>query len=234
MDGRAVPAALRDFHSSSRSDLTRPIERSGASVARGLDRPAGAALALPEEDGFVGRLMLPLRSEHLAAPPSREMRDAVERSNASVLGFLLQEVDLDALPRPGDERLAAALAPMRTKLDMLIEMVTRLSYRNVPLPPVGAVELGPSHIVWHSRQSCPPGDWLRFDLYFNEVLREPVTLFAAVSRCPEQDCDDDWRIEGRLTEMPAGTRERLQRVAFLAQRQQHGRLRHWSTGVSET
>jgi hypothetical protein len=234
MAGKAAPKNLRDSHFSSRSDLTRPNERSQASGALDPDRLAVPALAVPEEDGFVGRLMLPNCSERLATTPSRQMRDAVERSNASVLGFLLQEVDLDALPRASDERLAAALAPLRIKLDMLIDMVTRLSYRNVPLPPVGAVELGPSHVVWHSRQSCTPGDWLRLDLYFNNVLREPVSLFAEVSRCLEEDCEEGWRIEGRFCGMLVGTRERMARLAFLAQRQQHGRLRHWNPGASET
>jgi hypothetical protein len=214
--------------------VTRPIEESRASAARDPDRRAVPAPALPEEDGFVGRLMLPVFSERLAAPPSREMRDAVERSNACVLGLLLQEVDLEALPRPGDERLAAALAPLRIKLDMLVDMITRLSYRDVSLPPVSPIGLEPSYIVWHSQQAWAQGDWLRLDLYFNATLREPVSLFAEVSCCVEQVSDDGWSVEGRLTGMLAGTRERLARLALLAQRQQHNRLRHWATGAGET
>jgi hypothetical protein len=214
--------------------LPGPIDQKEATVATEPDRHAVSALALPEEDVFVGRLMLPVLSERLAAPPSREMRDAVERSNTFVLGFLLQEVDLDALPRPGDERLAAALAPMRIKLDMLTEMVAWLSYRNVPLPPVCAVGLGSAYVVWYSRQIWPSGDWLRLDLYFHASLREPVSLFVEVYRCLEQGCDEGWRIDGRLAEMLASTQERLARLAFLAQRRQQSRVRHWSTGASET
>jgi hypothetical protein len=229
-----VRIALRDFHSSSSTDLIGPIDHSRANVATDPNHRAGSALALPEGDGFVGRLMLPVLSERLAMPPSSEMRDAVERSNTFVLGFLLQEVDLDALPRPGDERLAAALAPMRIKLDMLTEMVVRLSYRNVSLPPVCAVGLGPTHVVWHSRQIRAPGDCLRLDIYFNESLREPVSLFAEVSRCLEEGSDEGWRIDGRLAEMLVSTREQLARLAFLIQRRQQSRLHHWSMGASET
>jgi hypothetical protein len=214
--------------------LTKPIDQSWASVATNPDHHAVSELVLPEGDGFVGRLMLPLLSEPLATPPSREICNAVERSNTFVLGLLLQEVDLDALPRPGDERLAAALVPLRIKLDMLTEMVMWLSYRNVSLPPVCAVGLGPTHVVWRSRQIWAIGGWLRLDLYFNESLREPVSLFAEVSRCLEQGSDEGWRIDGHLAEMHVSTREQLARLAFLTQRRQRSRLRHWRTGASET
>jgi len=80
-------------------------------------------------DMFSSRLVLPVSLERLACPPSREVRDAVERSNANVLAFLLLEVDLEAMPRSADERLVEALAPLRTKLDMIIDMLGRLSPR---------------------------------------------------------------------------------------------------------
>jgi hypothetical protein len=176
-----------------------------------------------EEAGFVGRLMLPVQAEHQPQPPPREVLDAVEQANVAVIDFLLQEVDLDALPRADDERLAAALAPLRIKLDMLAGMVARLSYRNVPLPPVVNVALVPSCVVWSSRQAWACGDWLRLDLYFHAVYREPVALFAEVARCCAQGSAANWTIEARPAAMLAATRERLARLVFQVQRRQQYR-----------
>ncbi len=108
-------------------------------LARALDQRSAMEL---ERDCLAVSLALPINSDRLCQPPSRAACDAAEQSNASVFGFLLQEVDLQAISRPTDERLAAAVAPLRIKLDMLIDMTARLSYREVALPPVCEVESG--------------------------------------------------------------------------------------------
>jgi hypothetical protein len=184
---------------------------------------AGEVAIAPEQAGFLCRLTLPVASDRLSHPPSREMRDAIERSNASVLGFLLQEVELEAMPRSPDERLATALAPLRIKLDILTDMVARISYRDLALPPVSSVELGPTHIIWCASQHWRRGDWLRLGLYFHPIFHEPITLLAAVTNCVDQDRDEGCRVEGELVEMFDSTRERLARVALLTQRQQQSR-----------
>jgi hypothetical protein len=132
---------------------------------------AGVGAALPDRDGFIAQLTLPISSERLPDPPSREIGEAVARSNASVLAFLSQEIELAAMPRTADDRLAMALAPLRTRLDMLIEMVARLTYRDIALPPVVPVALSPSRIIWHSRQHWLRGDWLRLDMLIEMVAR---------------------------------------------------------------
>src|SRR5215471_3099518 len=122
-----------------------------------------AALRL---EPFSTRLMVPLRTQTLGGRPSLKNNKAVERSNSAVVGFLLQGVDLEALPRPTDERLNEALAPLRMKLDMVIDMLARLSYRDTDLPPLCQLELSPNQLVWYSAQALQPGDWVRFELYF--------------------------------------------------------------------
>jgi hypothetical protein len=182
---------------------------------------------------FASRLVLPLHSERLDAPPSVEARQAVERSNAGVLGFLLQGVDLDALPRPADERLVEALAPLRMKLDTIIDMLTRLCYRDVELPPLCELELGPSQIAWRSATSLEREDWARIDLYFHPMFREPFVAFGKVTGSVEQSRDQGVRIEMELTEMPEMIGQGLARLALLTQRHQQARYPGRTVGGRE-
>lgn len=179
----------------------------------------------PERDCFVGLLALPMSSDPLYQAPSREVCEAAEQSNTSVLGFLLREVDLEAMPRSADERLAAALAPIRIKLDMLIDMTARFSYREVALPPLCEVELGPTRIAWGTNQHWECGDWARISLYFHPTFREPVYLFAKVTDCIKQTREKGWRVEASLSEMLGHTGERLARLALLTCRRQQTRQR---------
>jgi hypothetical protein len=172
---------------------------------------------------FASRLVLPFRSDRLDEPPSLEIGQAAERSNSGVLGFLLQGVDLEALPRPADERLAEALAPLRMKLDTIIDMLARLSYRDVELPPLCEVELAPEHIAWRSPVPLRRGDWYRIELYFHPIFREPIMAFGKVTNSVEQSRDEGFRIETELIEMPEMTGQGLARLALLTQRHQQAR-----------
>jgi hypothetical protein len=195
---------------------------------------AGVGAALPDRDGFIAQLTLPISSERLPEPPSREIGEAVARSNASVLAFLSQEIELAAMPRTADDRLAMALAPLRTRLAMLIEMVARLTYRDIALPPVVPVALSPSRIIWHSRQHWRRGDWLRLDLYFHPIFREAVSLLLQVTDCVKGEREEFWQVEGSLVEMPGSTREGMTRLAFLTHRQQRARHRSQNVAAGET
>jgi len=183
---------------------------------------------------FASQLALPVFGNRLCVPPSLDMRRAVDLANASVLDFLLHEADLEAIARSTDERLVTALAPLRTKLDMLIDMVARLSYRATALPPVCDVELRPGHIVWQSRQLWQRGDWLRLELFFHPVFREPVSLLTEVAECGDERHQGTSRIAGELAPMPPDTVESLARLAFLTQRQQQSRHRARISIASET
>lgn len=172
---------------------------------------------------YASRLVLPLSSDRLDEPPSVEVRQAVERSNSGVLGFLLQGVDLDALPRPADERLAEAIAPLRMKLDAIINMLARLSYKDVDLPPLHELELRPDQFVWRSPMPLQPGDWYRIELYFHPIFREPITAFGKVTNSVEQSRDEGFRIEMQLIDMSEITGQGLVRLALLTQRHQQAR-----------
>jgi len=200
--------------------LPNPIDQRRSAASGGAGRHSDLPITLRSREIFSSRLVLPLNCERLAQMPSFEVREAVERSNAGVLGFLLQGVDLEAMPRRADERLAEALAPVRIKLDMLIEMLGRLSYRDIELPPLCEVELNPNQIVWRSPQPRQPGDWLRIALYFHPTFREPVIVFAKVASCVEHGPGQGCRIEADLIEMAENTGENLARLALLTQRHQ--------------
>ena len=200
-----------------------PIDYHHVFAAAGAGDPAGGFAPLRDPMGFSSRLTLPLAVDTLRHLPSRETREAVERSNAKVLGFLLQGVDLAAMPRPADERLVEALAPLRIKLDTLIDMVGRLSYRDIKLPPACEIELGSRQIAWRSPEPWQRGDWLRIELYFDPTFREPVVLIAAVTNCVGQEREGGSYITADLAEMPQSTFEKLARLALVTQRHQHVR-----------
>lgn len=167
---------------------------------------------------FLSRLALPVSWEPLGRAPSPEDCDKAAWANANILGFLLHGVDLDAAQRPSDERLAEALAPLRIKLDIVIEMLGRLTYRDVELPPVHDIELGTTRMAWHSPRPLRTGEWLQIKLYFDPKFLEPIVLYGRVESAVRDD--DGCGVQAELAEIPAETEEAFARLAFLAQRRQ--------------
>jgi len=171
-------------------------------------------------DGSTNRLELPLAWETVLRPPTRDMLDAAEQANAGVLAFLLQNIALEARPRPMEEPIADAIAPIRMKLDLIIDMLARLSYREVDLPARRAIEFAPNRIVWLDPQPVRAGDWLRLRLYFHPVFRDPVTLFARAASCTREGPGSDYCIQADLVGVSERVEEDLVRLAFLAHRRQ--------------
>jgi hypothetical protein len=169
---------------------------------------------------FLSRLALPVSWEALDRAPSNEDREAAVWANAGILAFLLHGVDLDAAQRSSDEHLAEALAPLRIKLDIVIEMLGRLTYRDVALPPVHDIELGMTRMAWHSPQALRPGDWLRIKLYFDPKFLEPIVLYGCVASAIDDDATGACSVQAELAEIPRDTEEAFARLAFLAQRRQ--------------
>lgn len=166
------------------------------------------------------RLVLPLAWEAIAGAPAAEMRAAAEWSNAGVVRFLLHEIEAGAAVRPAEERLAEALAPIHARLEMIIEMVGRLSYRDLALPPRHDIDLGLDRIVWVAPQ--PVGGWLRLKLYFHAVFLEPVVLYGKVAACRPAVDGSGSDVQVELDAIPEAIGEALIRLAFLTQRRQRG------------
>jgi hypothetical protein len=168
---------------------------------------------------YLSRLALPVSWEALDHEPSPEDCGKAAWSNAGILGFLLHGVEIDAAQRPADERLAEALAPLRIKLDIVIEMLGRLTYRDVALPAVRDIELGMDRLAWHSPRPLGAGDWLRIKLYFDPNFLEPIILYARVASAMPDD-DGGCFVQAELAETSLETEEAVTRLAFLAQRRQ--------------
>jgi hypothetical protein len=172
---------------------------------------------------YLSRLALPLAWEVLEQAPSAEDCGKAAWSNAGVLGFLLHGIEVDAAQRPTDERLAEALAPLRIKLDTIIEMLGRLTYRAVTLPPVRDIELGMDRIAWHSPVLLSAGDWLRIKLFFDPNFLEPIVLYGYVASAIPDDSSGGCGVQVELAETSLETEEAVTRLAFLAQRRQLAR-----------
>ena len=173
---------------------------------------------MPDRPIFLSRLALPVSWEPLGRAPSAEDCESAAWANANILGFLLHGVDLDAAQRPSDERLTEALAPLRIKLDIVIEMLGRLTYRDVVLPPVREIELGMTRMGWHSPQTLRPGEWLRIKLYFDAKFLEPIVLYGRVESAMNDEAGGGCGVQAELAEIPGETEEAFARLAFLAQR----------------
>jgi hypothetical protein len=169
---------------------------------------------------YLSRLALPVSWEPLPRAPSPEDRGKATWTNAGILGFLLHGIEVEAAQRPADERLAEALAPLRIKLDTVIEMLGRLTYRDVVLPPVYDIELGMDRIAWRSPVPLRAGNWLRIKLYFDPNFLEPIVLYGQVASAIPDDATDGCAVQAELAETSLETEEAVARLAFLAQRRQ--------------
>lgn len=176
--------------------------------------------AMPDHPLYLSRIALPVSWEVLNRPPSSDDFGKVGWSNAGVLGFLLHNVDLDAAQRPADEHLAEALAPLRIKLDVVIEMLGRLSFRGAELPPVAIIELGANRMSWHAPELFEAGAWLRIKLYFDPNFLEPIVLFGQVASAIKDDTGAGGLVQVELAETTLETEEAVARLTFLAQRRQ--------------
>lgn len=182
---------------------------------------AGAApVPLTDPSRFASRFELPVAWDRLDEPPSAMRRERASEANAGVLAFLLQGVDLDAGPRPADEQLAEALLPLRLKLDMIIDLLARHSYRDIELPPVREIAFEAGHILWEAPLPLPLGDWLRIRLYFHPTFREPIVVFGRIAEAAGNGPGAGFLIRAELAGMPEHVLGDLSRLAFLVQRRQ--------------
>jgi hypothetical protein len=175
---------------------------------------------MSDRPSFACRVALPLAWEPLDRVPTAAVREAAQWSNAGILRFLLHEIDASAALRPAEERLAEALAPLHTKLDMIVEVLGRLAYRDLALPPPRDVELSLDHIAWRASKPLKVGGWVRLKLFFHPTFLEPIVLYARISYCSAAEGEAGCQIQAEIDEMPEATGESFARLAFLAQRRQ--------------
>lgn len=175
---------------------------------------------MSDRPSFACRVALPMAWEPLDRNPTHAVREAARWSNAGIVRFLLHEIDVNAASRPAEERLAEALAPIHTKLDMIVEVLGRLAYRELALPPPRDLELSLDRIAWHTPKQLKVGGWVRLKLFFHPTFLEPIVLYARVSYCGDAEGEAGCQVQADIDEMPEATGEAFARLAFLAQRRQ--------------
>ena len=169
---------------------------------------------------YLSRLALPISWELLDRAPSQEDRGKAAWGNAGVLRLLLHGIEVEAAQRASDEHLAEALAPLRIKLDIVIEILGRLAYREITLPTVCSIELGPDRIAWQSPRPLRVDDWLRIKLYFDPNFLEPVVLLGHVASTIPDDATGGCGVQVELLQTSHEIEEAVARLAFLVQRRQ--------------
>lgn len=184
--------------------------------------------AAADRPTFLLALTVPFDSQGLDGPPSEDKLDQLERANSGVLATLLRSADLGA-PPVEDEALSEALEPLRVKLDMVVEMLARLSYRDLVLPEARSIEIGLSQLRWVQAQPLPAGSWLLSRIYFHDIFREPVALAGRVASSTS-DRGGQVRIEVDLAQMSDALAESFGRLVFLEHRRQ---LAHRTGRTSE-
>jgi hypothetical protein len=180
-----------------------------------------AATAAAEGGAAGGRLELPIAWDLIARPPSPELLDAAEQANERVLSFLLQGIEMEARPRPLDDAVAEVVAPLRLKLDLIIDMLARLTYRDVELPPRRSIEMMSGRIAWIAPGPPRRGDWVHIRMYFDAVFRDPVELYGKIGDCGSGS--GECRIEADLAGISERVGRDLARLAYLANRRQRAR-----------
>jgi hypothetical protein len=187
-------------------------------------RPRGAA-STADRPTFSLALTLPIEWEPISEPPSAEFLGRLERSNRGVLATLLKCADLGT-PAIEDEVLADALEPLRVKIDMIVEMLARMSYRGQALPESWPIELGLLHLRWSQPTPLAENTWLLSRIYFHDIFREPIALAGRVGSCSRDAPDDFSKIDMDLAEMSEGLSESFARLVFLEHRRQLAQKAH--------
>jgi hypothetical protein len=181
-------------------------------------RPRRAASAA-DRPTFSLALTLPIEWEPIPGPPNGDLLERLERSNGGVLATLLKCADLGT-PPVEDEVLADALEPLRVKIDMIVEMLARMSYRDQALPESWPIELGLTHLRWSQPAPLAENGWLLSRIYFHDIFREPIVLAGRVGSSSSGDPDGVSKIEVDLAEMSEGLSESFARLVFLEHRRQ--------------
>lgn len=185
----------------------------------GSEAAVHTAASAADRPTFSLALTVPVEWEPISGSPAIEMLNRLERANGAVLATLLRCADLGA-PPVEDEILVGALEPLRVKLDMVMEMVARMSYRDLALPAPRAIELGLMHLRWSQSAPVPVDSWLLNKIYFHDVFREPVVLAGRVASCVPGQPEGVNKIEVDLAEMSEGLSESFARLVFLEHRRQ--------------
>ncbi|MDZ7802630.1 PilZ domain-containing protein [Thiohalophilus sp.] len=131
--------------------------------------------------------------------------------------FLLLDSLLDApTGSESGERDNEAFQALEAKLDLLIQLVTRLLGQQQPLPPEQTVRLAASGIEWQSPTPLPPLGWL--ELFLEPRL--PRALKLPVENRQDELEPGVWRICSRFAFLEEEIRAHLEKWVFRRHRRE--------------
>lgn len=160
---------------------------------------------------------------------------ATARLNAQNAQTLIADASLEESHRvhdPGtdDAAFAADLQRLEFKVNVLLQLVVRLTARSETLPPPQPVRVYAGGMEWHSSPGDPaPGSVVRARLFINPAFPLPLELIGVVAM-PRRDGDSAWSRLAWHGLSPAVI-DLLGRLIFRHHRRQVAGSRTASTGI---
>ncbi len=135
-----------------------------------------------EQQAPLLHLAAPLNWTALRAEPDAMQRSRLSDSNSHVLQLYMLLGD-QAGETPGEEADTAKLELQRleTKVDYLVDLVSRVAIQHLPLPPATTVQLGGGRVQWQAGAAVPAiGSLVRIDLFLPPIITQALQLVASI------------------------------------------------------
>jgi len=141
--------------------------------------------------------------------PDEARLAAVNESNEA---FLRAVSVIGAFPGEyAEEEVASSqeVARLDLKINLLLELVSQLIYRQVDMPPRRLVTISTTHIAW--RDEAPPaaGDTLFVQVYIEHGTPKPLSFYATVAAG-----GDDGEVRAHLLGLSASAQSWLDKLIF--------------------
>lgn len=121
----------------------------------------------------------------------------------------------------GDEEhahVAHDLSRLDFKLNLLLDMVSRLLVEHVAMPAAVPVKMSAGAIRWRSAAAPPVGSLLGIDLYLNPAYPSPITLYGEVRQV--LPVEGGYQVDAHYRDMSDAMRGWLEKLIFRHHRRQ--------------
>ena len=169
--------------------------------------------------------VMPLAWQVLDAPPEDSELDKLDASNINTLK-VISSLELAGI-EPNDELGAVGqeLARLELKVNVLLDMMSRLMTRDQMLPESIPVWLSGEEISWTAPESIASGAYLLVTLFMSPAYPQPIVLPAITSESVVED--DQFLINARFVDMILAVREELDKQIFRFHRRHIATVRRY-------
>ncbi len=162
--------------------------------------------------------LLPLRCTTLTAPPDSTRIHHLQERNDEVLRVLAALDEYHPEPADDHAQLTHELQRLDFKLNLLLDLISRLLAAQQPLPPAVALRLAASDLEWVTERPPPAGTWVEIELYLNPRYPAPLALPGQVASLDHTH--GGTRVRVTFSALSEPVRDRLEKIIF----RQHRRL----------